>query len=100
MCSRATCSRCPPIRSVVYGKPLFVDAPNGNYRQRLASPGIDFAQGFTADDFDLDGLPRDVDMTGVPDLFGPRDLGAYERQAQPFDCGAADSVFCDGYDPV
>jgi hypothetical protein len=89
----------PADPSVVFGEPLFVDAANGNYRQRLASPGVDFAPPYSgSEDIDLDGMPRDVDMTGVPDFLGPRDLGAYERQAQPFDCGAADTILCDGFE--
>jgi hypothetical protein len=35
----------------------------------------------TADGVDLDGLPRGVDLTGVPNLHGASDLGAFERQS-------------------
>jgi hypothetical protein len=43
-----------------------------------------------------DYRPRDQDATGVPDLDGVRDLGAYERQLRY--CGAADTVFCSNFD--
>jgi hypothetical protein len=42
---------------------------------------------------DLDGQPREVDLAAVPNEFGPRDLGAYERQTL-----AADIIFEDGFE--
>jgi hypothetical protein len=88
----------PSDPSIVAGAPLFVDNANGDYHQRLASPGIDFAPPVVGDDRDLDGQPRDQNMAGVPDLFGVRDLGAYERQRGLLDCGGGDTIFCDGFD--
>jgi len=88
----------PSDPSIVTGDPAFVDVAGGNYRLRLASPAIDFAPPVTGDDRDLDGQPRDQDMPGVPNEFGVRDLGAYERQQGPGDCGAGDTIFCDGFD--
>ncbi|MBK7013774.1 MAG: hypothetical protein IPH43_14995 [Xanthomonadales bacterium] len=60
---------------------------------------MDFAPPVTGDDRDLDNLPRDQDIVGVPDALGVRDLGAYERQVGAGDCGAADTIFCNGFDP-
>ena len=91
-------SSLPADPSIIAGDPLFVDAANGDYHLRMSSPAVDFAPPVTGDDRDLDGLPRDQDMPGAPDVFGNRDLGAYERQQQPFDCGAADTLFCNGFD--
>jgi len=33
----------------------------------------------------------------VPNLYGPRDIGAYERQSA-FECGTAESIFCNGFE--
>jgi hypothetical protein len=80
--------------AIVAGYPAFVDEANGNYRLQTASPGVDFAPPVSGDDRDLDGLPHDRDLPGVPNGYGDRDLGAYERQ---FVC-AADTIFCDGFE--
>jgi len=77
--------------------PIYVDAPAGDYHLVRNSPGVDYApaQGGT----DLDGKPRDIDLTLTPNLYGSRDIGAYERQS-PFDgCGARDTIFCNGFEP-
>ncbi len=29
---------------------------------------------------------------------GPRDVGAYERQQGPWNCGSSDAIFCDGFE--
>jgi hypothetical protein len=91
-------SSLPDDPTIVAGNPLFVDVANGDYHLHLSSPAVDFAPSVAGDDRDLDGQPRDQDMPGVPDFFGNRDLGAYERQQQALDCGAADTVFCDGFE--
>ena len=88
----------PNDPSIISGAPTFVDAANGNYRLRLYSVGKDFAPPVVGDDRDLDNLPRDQDLPGVPDLFGVRDLGAYERQRGVADCGSADTIFCNDFD--
>jgi len=81
--------------TVLPGDPLFVDAANGNYRLRLASPAIDFAPPVVGDDRDLDNLPRDQQTLCVPDRFGVRDLGAYERQPVPNEI--CDLIFRDNF---
>ena len=48
-------------------------------RLRAASQAVDFAP-LSNDNGDRDGNPRNRDLVRVPDRFGPRDLGAYERQ--------------------
>ncbi|HOX72449.1 hypothetical protein [Dokdonella sp.] len=85
--------------TVISDAPAFVDAANGDYHLRQYSPAVDFAPPVSGDDRDLDNQPRDQDLSGVADLFGVRDLGAYERQAGTGSCGAADTIFCDGFDP-
>ena len=85
--------------TVISDAPAFVDAANGDYHLRQYSPAVDFAPPVSGDDRDLDNQPRDQDLSGVPDLFGVRDLGAYERQNGTSNCGAADTIFCDGFDP-
>ena len=86
----------PADPTVMQGEPQFVDAANGDFHLLPASLGVDFAP--IAGGVDLDGRPRDVDMP-VPDVFGPRDLGAYERQST-FDCGGgSDTIYCNGFEP-
>ena len=44
------------------------------------------------------GLPRTVDLPNRVNLYGPRDLGAYERQSA-FDCDViADLIFCSAFE--
>ena len=76
--------------------PLFVNPSQGDYRLQPASPAIDLAPTVANHPIDLDGNPRDVDIAAMPNLDGVRDLGAYERQLRY--CGAADTVFCSGFD--
>lgn len=85
----------PSDPSIISGDPSFIDAANGNYRLRLASPAIDFAPPVVGDDRDLDNLPRDQQTLCVPDRFGVRDLGAYERQPVPNEI--CDLIFKDGF---
>lgn len=81
---------------VIRADPSFVNPSRGDYRLLPTSLAIDRAPALVGDDRDLDGRPRDLDMANVPDLDGVRDLGAYERQARY--CGAADTLFCSGFD--
>lgn len=74
------------------GAPTFVNAAGGDYHLQLTSIGIDYAP--ASGGKDLDNLPRDVDLS-PPNPYGPRDIGAYERQ---YDCGM-DTIFCSGFDP-
>ena len=75
------------------GAPSFVDAANRDYHLQISSLGVDYAP--AAANVDLDGNTRNADMPGAPNAYGPLDLGAFERQSS---CGAADSVFCNGFD--
>jgi hypothetical protein len=82
----------------LFGEPSFVDLANGDYHLQPTSLGIDFAPP-TAPDFDLDGNPRNVDLASAGNVYGSQDLGAYERQNLFRECGATDSIFCDGFGP-
>jgi hypothetical protein len=93
----------PVQANIVQGEPIFVNAAAGNYHLRAfvqagvvtSSPGMDFGPPVSGDDRDLDGNPHDQDVPAVPDLFGVRDLGAYE--AQPI----LDRIFVDAFgDPI
>ncbi len=83
----------PAVAGVVLGQPTYVNAAAGNYRLTLASKGVDFAPAVAGDDRDLDNLPRDLDLPEVPNFFGPRDLGAYERKLTP-----SDLIFRNGFE--
>ena len=65
---------------ILAGDPRFIDPARADYHLRAASPAVDFAAPIVGDDRDLDGLPRDQDLPINPNLYGVRDLGAYERQ--------------------
>ena len=77
--------------------PRFLDAANGNYRLRPDSPAVDYSN-TTAGYHDLDGYVRGIDLPGALDRFGPRDLGAFERQPGVY--GVHDVIFADGFDPA
>jgi predicted outer membrane repeat protein len=67
--------------------PAFVDPAQGNYHLRLESPAVDYAFSSVPttqwpNENEADRRTRRVDLT-VPDRFGPRDLGAYERPQRP-----------------
>jgi hypothetical protein len=83
---------------IIQADPAFVDPGNGDFHLREVSRAVDVAPAGSADDRDLDTLPRDIDLASVPNLVGPRDLGAYELQAASQSCGASDSIFCNGFD--
>ena len=82
--------------TVMQGEPQFVNAAAGDYHLADDSLGLDFAP--AAGGTDLDFMPRDVELIQVDDIYGPRDIGAYERQSS-FLCGAADTIFCNGFEP-
>ena len=67
------------VDSVIQADPRFIDPAHADYHLQAASPAVDFAAPIVGDQRDLDNLPRDQDLV-VPDRFGDRDLGAYERQ--------------------
>lgn len=76
--------------------PKFVDAAHQDYHLRIDSPAVDFAA--ASGGVDLDGYPRDIDLPTLANTYGPRDVGAYERQNLFNECGTSDSLFCDGFD--
>ncbi len=93
----AELSGLPPSATILQADPLFVAPATGDYRLAFLSPAVDFAPagGFTSTD--IDGNPRDVDLMHQGNNYGPRDLGAYERQHGPWNCGPSDAIFCDGF---
>jgi len=88
-------STLPFSAGIVQGAPDYVDAASANYHLKPTSIGVDFAPATSPDGFDLDRVPRDVDLTEVPNSYGPRDIGAYELQ---YVC-APDTIYCNGFDP-
>lgn len=76
-------STLPVALDIIQGVPSYANGQNGNYRLRHNSLGIDFAPADAAPGFDLDGQPRVTDQPLIPNHFGPRDLGAYERSDPP-----------------
>ena len=82
----------PSANGIDQGQPDYVDAASSNYHLKPTSIGIDYAPGNGGND--LDGNPRDVDLSEVPNAFGPRDIGAYELQ---FIC-SPDTIYCNGFD--
>ncbi len=91
------------VNPVIYGDPMFVDMAHGNYHLRATqlrgaitySRAIDFAPLVPGVDYDLGGRFRDQDIAAISDVYGYRDLGAYEMQP------ITDRVFADGLgDPV
>lgn len=66
---------------VIYADPRFVDPAHGDYGLRAGSPAIDYAPAINGDDRDVSGRPYDQDLAVVPNDRGPRDIGAFERQA-------------------
>ena len=91
--TRRDISTLPAVEGVALGRPTYVNGAAGNYRLALNSLGVDFAPPIVGDDRDLDNNPHDQDLPEVGNLYGVRDLGAYERQRS---CGAGDTIFCDG----
>jgi len=87
----------PDGGGVQQNTPVYVDAANGDYHLALHSPGVDYAneQGGT----DLERKPRDVNLAVVPNVYGSRDIGAYERQTAFDGCGTTDTLFCNGFGP-
>ena len=88
----------PSDPSIISGDPSFVNAANGDFHVCADSLATDFAEPVVGDDRDLDNQPRDQDLPGVPNLFGVRDLGAYELPAGATGCGAADAIFRNGFE--
>jgi hypothetical protein len=81
---------------VLYGRPGFVDAANGDYHLAPYSLGIDVGAADPQVPIDLDQNPRDIDEALIDNVDGPRDLGAYEFNGvlTPRFCSASDEIFC------
>jgi hypothetical protein len=60
--------------------PFFVDPAHGDYGLRAGSGAIDFAPATPVGDRDAYGQPRATDLLNA-DRYGPRDIGALERQS-------------------
>lgn len=87
---------------ITKGKAHFIDEAGGNYHLFPQSIGVDYAPAGGPVDgaAELEGGSRLVDLVPIPDLYGPRDLGAYERQFA-FDCDLNDdAIFCSGFQVV
>lgn len=84
----------PAVEGVALGEPTYVDAAHGDYHLQPNSLGVDYAPPISGDDRDLDNFPRDQDLS-PGNLWGMRDLGAYERQRA---CSHGDTIYCDGFD--
>lgn len=85
------------------GEPTFANAAAGDYHLTPTSLGVDAAAQDTTNYWDtskdLDRNPRVVDLPGVPNDFGPLDLGAYEIQpGSVLACARDDTVFCNGFE--
>ncbi len=77
------------------GNATFVNAAARNYRLLPGSLGVDYAPAVGG--VDLAGKPRDVNLTGLSNLYGPRDLGAFEIGCQSnYFAGALCSLDVDG----
>ncbi len=75
--------------------PFFVNGPGGDYHLQAFSPAIDYAPtGSAALSGDFDRQPREVDLAGVTNRFGARDLGPYESQVG----GVSDRIFLGTFD--
>ncbi|PZQ12288.1 MAG: hypothetical protein DI564_13450 [Rhodanobacter denitrificans] len=94
----ADLSGLPIHHTIMQADPLFIAPDAGDYRLRFLSPAVDWAPTDSLTTLDLVGSPRTVDLTHQANDYGPRDLGAFERQHGPWDCGAGDAVFCDSFD--
>ena len=77
-----------PQDDIRIGRPIYADEHGRLAPQSL---GIDYAP--AGGGVDLDGNPRDLDTQGIPNINGPRDLGAFEVQA-----ASIDRIFAHGFD--
>lgn len=60
--------------------PRFIDPARGDYGLRVGSRAVDYTLAIPGDDRDAYSQPREVDLLN-PDVGGPRDVGALERQS-------------------
>lgn len=75
-------------RLLLIGQPTYADY---NGRLQPGSLGVDAAP--ARGNIDFDDHPRDIDTVGVPNVYGPRDLGAFEVQVPEFD-----RIFSNGFE--
>jgi len=81
--------------SVLYTDPGFVNSASSDYHLLSGSPAIDFAPtGADGSSGDFDRQPREVDIPGIVNSVGIRDLGAYEYQTG----GVLDRIFANGFE--
>jgi hypothetical protein len=65
---------------VVVADPRFVDASNGDYQLRAASPAVDYVGAGAGGERDTLSRARDIDLPITAGAFaGVRDIGAFER---------------------
>ncbi len=67
---------------LIQAEPRFVDPAHGDYSLTAASEAVDFAPAVDGDDRDMFGHRRDLDFALFYNEYGPRDLGALEREAE------------------
>jgi hypothetical protein len=81
--------------TVLYTNPDFVNSAASNYHLLSGSPAIDVAPtGADGSSGDFDRQPRAVDIPGIANSAGIRDLGAYEYQLG----GVLDRIFGNGFE--
>lgn len=82
-------------------EPIYMNLAHGDYRLVYSkvgstltkSPGLDFAP--SGGGADIRAMARDIDLSGITNLYGARDVGAYEMQP------ITGRIFADGFgDPV
>lgn len=88
----------PINQTIMQADPLFIAPDAEDFRLRFLSPAVDWAPSDSTGTLDLAGQPRTVDLTYQANNYGPRDLGAFERQHGHWDCDSDDAVFCDNFD--
>lgn len=71
--------KLPTNPSVQYIDPKFADPANGDYHLQASSPAIDYAPiNAESGNTDFDNRPREADLPAITNLYGARDLGAFE----------------------
>lgn len=70
------------LPTIVREPPAFVAADLHDFRLRAGSPAIDVAPVGTPLTTDMDGRTRSVDLAARPNVDGPVDLGAFERDTE------------------
>ena len=79
--------------------PLFVDRNNNDFGLKATSPAADFT--LSSAGVDLQGNQRSVDLAEAVNRFGPRDLGALERQIDVASAASGSTAVASStFDPV